>query len=133
MTNITFSIDQICALADVPVRTLRFYIQKGLVDRPEGERRTAHYTARHLEQLLTIKKWIGAGLSLDRISELQAGSTVELPPLRRRPGDLRVRSHLYLNEGLEIVLDPELAELSPEQVRAFANGVMALYAQIKKP
>jgi DNA-binding transcriptional MerR regulator len=132
MSDTSFSIEQLCTLADVPVRTLRFYIQKGLVDRPEGERRTARYTQRHLEQLLMIRKWIAAGLSLERISELQAGSGVELPPLRRRPGDLRVQSHLHLREGLELVLDPELAELSPGQVRALANGVMALYDLIRQ-
>ena len=31
-----FTIDEICALVEMNKRTVRYYIQKGLVDRPEG-------------------------------------------------------------------------------------------------
>ena len=31
-----FSLDEIAALAELPKRTVRYYIQIGLVDRPEG-------------------------------------------------------------------------------------------------
>jgi hypothetical protein len=34
-----FSIDQIAALTELPRRTVRYYIQTGLVDRPEGSAR----------------------------------------------------------------------------------------------
>ena len=57
-------------LVDLPKRTVRYYMQIGLVDRPEGLNRGAKYYARHLEQLLGIRKWQEAGLSLDRIREL---------------------------------------------------------------
>jgi DNA-binding transcriptional MerR regulator len=69
----SYSIDELAALAELPRRTVRYYIQQGLVDRPIGEKRAAYYTATHLEQLLTIRKWQHAGLSLDRIREILAG------------------------------------------------------------
>ena len=31
-----FSIDELCALVEMNKRKIRFYIQKGLLDRPEG-------------------------------------------------------------------------------------------------
>jgi hypothetical protein len=55
-----YSIEDLAALTELPRRTVRFYIQQGLVARPIGEKRAAYYTASHLEQLLTIRKWQGA-------------------------------------------------------------------------
>ncbi len=53
-------------------RTVRYYIQKGLVDRPEGVGKGAFYSHTHLEQLLAIRKWKTAGLSLERIQDILA-------------------------------------------------------------
>jgi DNA-binding transcriptional MerR regulator len=79
----SYSIDELAALAELPRRTVRYYIQQGLVDRPIGEKRAAYYTAVHLEQLLTIRKWQHAGLSLDRIREILAGPDATLMPPAR--------------------------------------------------
>ena len=69
----SYPLADLCVLADLPPRTVRYYVQIGLVDRPEGETRAARYGATQLEQLLLIKKWTAAGLSLDRIRELLRG------------------------------------------------------------
>ena len=61
----TYTLDDLCTLAELPKRTVRYYIQLGLVDRPIGETRAAHYTSHHLEQLLQTRKWSEAGVSLD--------------------------------------------------------------------
>ena len=65
-------------------RTVRYYIAQGLLDRPEGEKRGAHYLRRHLEQLLLVRRWTDAGLSLERVRELIAGAP-EDPPRRAAP------------------------------------------------
>jgi DNA-binding transcriptional MerR regulator len=133
-TTPTYSIDELAALAELPRRTVRFYIQQGLLDRPIGEKRAAHYTTSHLNQLLTIRKWQQAGLSLDRIREILTEPTSGLlpPPRPRGAGAVEVWSHLVVADGLEITLEPSRAGLSPEQVRAFFRGVMALHAQINR-
>ena len=82
-----FTLDELGSLVDLPRRTVRYYIQIGLVDRPEGAGRGAHYTTRHLDQLLEIRKWQQAGLSLDRIRELLStgeGEVLTPPPLPRQ-------------------------------------------------
>ena len=76
----TFTLDELCTLVDLPKRTVRYYIQLGLVDRPEGETRAARYFPRHVEQLLQIRKWTEAGVSLERIRELLAGELPRVPP-----------------------------------------------------
>ena len=76
-----FTLDEIAALANEPRRNVRYYIQKGLVDRPQGIGKGAYYTERHVEQLLLVRKWQLAGLSLERIGEvLKQPTTGPLPP-----------------------------------------------------
>ncbi|MBN9133985.1 MAG: MerR family transcriptional regulator [Nitrosospira multiformis] len=125
-----YSLAELCMLAGLPARTVRYYVQVGLVDRPEGETRAARYLSRHLEQLLLIKKWTAAGVSLGRIRELLGGDSFPVPPRPRAPGSVEVRSHLMVTDGIEVVIEPGRAGLSPEQVRSFVKGVMDIFAQV---
>lgn len=126
----TFTLDELCALVELPRRTVRYYIQLGLVDRPEGETRAARYGPRHVEQLLAIRKWTDAGVSLERIRDLLSGAPPPVAPRPRGPGTVEVWSHLVVADGIEITLEPSLAGLTPEQARTFFNGVRALHADI---
>ncbi len=128
----TYSLDELCTLVELPKRTVRYYIQLGLVDRPVGETRAAHYTSHHLEQLLPIRKWTQAGVSLERIRELLDGAPPPVPPRPRASGTVEVWSHLVVADGIEITLEPGRAGLTPEQARAFFKGVLALYQNITK-
>ena len=128
-----FTLGELANLVNLPRRTVRYYIQIGLLDRPEGMGRGAYYTARHLEQLMDIRKWQQAGLSLQRIRELlmvdEAGALVP-PPRPREKGSVEVRSHVMIDEGVELTIDPKRADLTPEEVREFAHRVMQLYKEI---
>lgn len=129
----TYSLADLCILVDLPLRTVRYYVQVGLVDRPDGETRSARYTTRHLEQLLLIKKWSAAGVSLERIRELLAGGETPVPPRAPGTGSVCVRTHVTVGSGVEVVIDPQRAGLSPEQVRAFISDVSATFARVTAP
>lgn len=129
-TDPSYPLADLCVLADMSPRTVRYYVQMGLVDRPEGETRAARYGSQQLEQLLLIKKWSAAGVSLERIRELLQGEAAPVPPRPAVPGSVEVRSHLTVADGIEVVIEPGRAGLSPEQVRQFIKGVMALYGQV---
>lgn len=122
--NATYTLDQLCALTDLSKRTVRYYMQMGLVDRPVGETRAAHYMPRHLEQLLQIRKLADAGISLERIREVLAGGESPVPDRVRQPGAISVLSHVFIAPGVELQIDPQAAGLSPEQLRAFVRTVM---------
>ncbi|MEI6302723.1 MAG: helix-turn-helix domain-containing protein [Betaproteobacteria bacterium] len=126
----SYSLADLCVLADLPLRTARYYVQIGLVDRPQGETRAARYGPQHLEQLLLIKKWTTAGVSLERVSELLRGGEEPIPPRPRAAGSIEVCSHLTVADGIELVIEPGRAGLSPEQVRSFVKGVMAMFSQV---
>ena len=128
----TFSLDELCALTDLTKRTVRYYVQIGLVNRPEGETRAAKYSPQHLEQLLLVKKWTAAGVSLDRIRELLQGGSAPVPERGRVPGSIEVCSHLHVADGVELVIEPTRAGLTPEQLRHFVRAVMSAYEQINQ-
>lgn len=53
----TFTLEEIATLSELPRRTVRYYIQSGLIDRPQGVGKGAYYTQHHVEQLLLVRKW----------------------------------------------------------------------------
>ena len=125
------SIDELSALAGVTPRTVRYYIAQGLLDHPEGAKRGAYYERRHVEQLLLIRRWTDAGLSLERVRELIAGAPEDPPRRPAPPGSVEVWSRVTVADGLEVHLEPGRAGLSPEQVRAFVRGITALYRKTR--
>ena len=48
------SLDELCDLAAVTVRTVRYYISEGLLPPPRGHGVTAHYAQEHLDRLTVI-------------------------------------------------------------------------------
>ncbi len=127
----TFTLDDLCTLTDLPKRTVRYYMQMGLVDRPIGETRAAHYLAQHLDQLLKVKQLSDAGISLERIAEIQKGEELPVPAKPRKPGDIQVKSHIHVAAGIELQISPEEADMSPEQIRALVKAVMKTIQEIK--
>lgn len=127
----TFSLDELCTLTDLPKRTVRYYMQMGLVDRPIGETRAAHYLSQHLDQLLKVKQLSDAGISLERIAEIQNGEELPIPPKPKKPGDIQVKSHIHIAPGIELQISPEEADMSPEQIRALVKAVMKTIQEIK--
>ncbi|WP_157270114.1 MerR family transcriptional regulator [Azohydromonas aeria] len=126
-----YSLDEVAALAGVTARTVRYYIAQGLVDRPEGEKRGAHYLRRHLEQLLLVRRWSDAGLSLERIRELLAGAPEDPPPRAVQPGTVEVWSRVTLADGLELHVEPSRAGLDPQQLRDLVREVTRLYRTLR--
>ena len=126
-----FSLDDLCTLSDTSKRTVRYYMQIGLVNPPIGSTKAAHYLHQHLDQLLTIRKLSDAGVSLERIREVLSGEAPPLPPRQRQPGSVEVRSHLFIADGVELEISPDQAGLSPEQVRTLVRAVMKAYQDLQ--
>jgi DNA-binding transcriptional MerR regulator len=132
MENKTFKLDELAQLTDLPVRTIRYYIQLELAPRPVGEGRAAHYTTDHLERLLEIKKLSAAGVVLERIRDILTGAESPVPPRPRTPGMVEVRSHIFLAPGVELQINPAEASWPPEKIRALAREAMTLAQKIFK-
>lgn len=125
------SLQQLSEQSEVPGRTIRFYIQKGLIPGPEGEKRGAFYTEGHLAELLRIRQWQDTGLSLDAIAGLLQAKH-EAPIAPSRPGAVEVRSHLIVADGLELVVSPDRAGLTQGQLRQLFRAVQECYAALDR-
>jgi DNA-binding transcriptional MerR regulator len=63
-------------VSDLPdKRTIRYYVQRGLIDRPVRVRRNAVFSYRHLLQVLVIKKLQSDYIPLRRIEEITRASS----------------------------------------------------------
>ena len=132
MDEKNFSLDELCMLTGLPKRTIRYYMQIGLVSRPIGETRAARYSSHHLEQLLFIKRMTSAGLSLEGI---RAELNTDKPQVRvrqRMSGSIDVRTHLFIAPGIELQIAPEEAGLTPEKLRQLVKEIMEVAQRLIK-
>lgn len=65
-----FTVEQLALAADVTVRTIRNYQDKGLLDPPRLQGRKGYYSQRHLSRLKLISGLIDRGFAVNAIREL---------------------------------------------------------------
>jgi len=115
-----YDIEALAEKAGVTRRTVRFYVQTGLLPPPNGAGRGARYDEGHLRRLLEIGEQKGNGRTLDDIRGAPAAPEKPfpspLPPLsppsffeavptpRGMDPILRGRAA----EGVEVLLDPKI-------------------------
>lgn len=68
-----YRLEAVARLSGVNVRNIRAYRQRGLLDPPRREGRTAYYDDRHLAQLDAISQLLRRGYSSAHIAEFIAG------------------------------------------------------------
>lgn len=130
-----YTLEELERLSGVSRRTIRYYIQLGLVARPLGETRAAFYSWQHLNDLLTIRRLTEAGLSLEAVrAQLQAATAggTKAAPAPVTPGTVQLKSHVALAPGLELVVDHDLARLSPPRLRQFARELAERFAELQQ-
>src|SRR5262245_8808285 len=87
---VRYAIEELATLGGVSRRTVRYYVQEGLIPPPLGLGRGNHYTPEHLEQLLRVKALQENGRTLVEIrrvlgqvsnrSSVAESKREELPP-----------------------------------------------------
>lgn len=81
MSGIRYRIEDLCARTGFTRRTIRYFVQAGLLEPPAGRGRGGFYGEGHLRRLLEIRGLQERGLKLKTIQrQLQAAGTAERPP-----------------------------------------------------
>jgi DNA-binding transcriptional MerR regulator len=127
-----FNINQLSELTGFSVRSIRYYVQQGVLDKPEGIKRNAFYQRHHLEQLMLIKKGQDAGYSLDRINQMIRHPETFKPTPAQQVGTLSVKTHILLAQGVELVISPDQAGFSAEQLRELAQQCIESIQKLKE-
>lgn len=73
MDETRYSIGELAQRAGITRRTVRFYVQRGLIPEPLGRGRGEHYTDGHLTAVLRVKSLQEQGASLEEIRRYVAG------------------------------------------------------------
>ena len=120
MKEKTYSIEELASLTGLSVRTIRYYIQMGIADRPEGTRRGAWYGPRHLDQLTRIRSLTSQGFSLEAIRRKLDPKLAEedKPQSGIAP---RLCLHFALAPGLALVADRSRTDLSMDELQRLAE------------
>jgi DNA-binding transcriptional MerR regulator len=120
--EVRYAIDDLARLADVSRRTVRYYVQEGLIPTPLGVGRGRHYEKSHLDRLLQVKALQAAGRTLD---EIRASSNARRGQTSVR-GDASVPQRslwrrLQLAPGLELHVAGHLSLPSPGALGELAD------------
>jgi DNA-binding transcriptional MerR regulator len=79
-TETRYSIGELARQAGVTRRTVRFYVQRGLIPQPLGRGRGEHYAEEHLAAVLRVRSLQEQGASLEEIRQHHEGE----PPVAGR-------------------------------------------------
>lgn len=91
MSETSYKLDELAAAAGVSPRTVRYYVQRGLLPAPAFRGRDTAYTGEHLLRLRAIKRLQESFLPLDAIqAELEKRSVEELEGLAAGGGEPRL-------------------------------------------
>ena len=120
-----YNIETLAKLAGLTRRTIRYYVQKGLLEPPEGGGRGSYYTDAHLEQLQKIQKWSEQGVPLihmkARVEGREGQVQIDLPTGVQTTSCERC----HLHDGIELIFRP--GQLSYEdlfQIKEYMQDFM---------
>ena len=126
-----YAIGDLADLGGVSRRTVRYYVQEGLLAAPYGVGRGNHYGREHLDQLLRVKALEEAGRTLDEIRDAlgQSGRrralmTFESSAPPPRTSELPARTlwrRLTLAPGVELNVSGAVRLPSPGKLEALAS------------
>ena len=98
-----YGIEELAVLGGVTRRTVRYYVQEGLIPAPLGVGRGRHYGPEHLVRLQSVKALQEKGLSLDEVRhELERGGAGR----RRAVAESRLEPPVALSAWTKVEVVP---------------------------
>jgi DNA-binding transcriptional MerR regulator len=116
-----YSIEDLAELTGFTRRTIRYYIQEGLLEPPAGRGRGGFYFDSHLDQLRQIRSLQGRGLRLKAIAEVMSGRDMprlaaQALPEAAAPAERELWVRYSVAPGIEIQVARQLEETGQQQV-----------------
>lgn len=130
----SYGIEELARLTGLTRRTIRYYVQIGLLQAPFGKKRAAYYGAEHLERLLKIRRLTANHVPLEEIAaslKEDFESLDQCSVAGPRLGEVNVCSHVNLGAGLTLVIDPNLTHMKVDAIRELASGIVTLVKEIE--
>jgi DNA-binding transcriptional MerR regulator len=125
-----YAIGDLAELADVSRRTVRYYVQEGLLPAPFGVGRGNHYGREHLDQLLKVKALQESGRTLVEIRRLLHGKgreTARADSVAEQGVERTAYRRLTLAPGVELHVAGDVRLPSPAKLSELAAWCRALF------
>jgi len=111
-----YRIEELAELGGVTRRTVRYYVQRGLLPTPLGTGRGPHYTQAHLERLIHIRQLQETGVPLAEIT-VQLDGVPQLPvSVPEVPLERSTWMRFVLADGVELHVRAGAASFQPSQL-----------------
>lgn len=136
MNTDRLSIQDLVDLSGVSRRTIRYYVQRGLIPPPEGAGRGHYYTRGHLEQLQHVRAMQQAGHSLDEIAALigdvsdavdgmflTLSAAAPTPEARPPLPEVSLTTRIHVADGIELLVSPPSRVPEPRRLAALAASI----------
>ena len=120
-----FTLDQLAAASEIPARTIRYYIARGLLKGPVKAGRGATYSPEHLARLQQVKRLQTQGRTLGEIEAMLSGDA-------GGPAAAGV-SPWWRFELADDVVVMARADVSPWRSRVIREAVRELRARLAAP
>lgn len=111
MKDIKYTIDDLCELTGYSRRTIRYYVQEGIIEPPAGRGRGGFYYDSHLNKLFQIKSLQEKGMGLMAIAKYLEGGEVREENYSR---DIWIRYEIA--PGLEISVRRDIEEAEGKKI-----------------
>jgi DNA-binding transcriptional MerR regulator len=145
----TYKLDELAKAAGTSARTVRYYVQRGLLPPPVFKGKDSAYARDHLVRLMAIKKLQGDYLPLDAIlAELEGKSLEEIEAITKsspRPvpsNDVRqeqivvtpplVRADSWRRHEIARGLEIHLADDANAETKALAEKILKLVTSLQE-
>lgn len=116
------SIGELADQIGVSRRTVRYYVQRGLIDPPVGLGRGSGYTAKHTEQIQRVLRLQREGLPLESIGHLAESQTQGAPAPVRSVVHPQIVVRLPLIPGIRLEIEEGASIPAPEVLDALAEA-----------
>ena len=130
------SIQDLVDLSGVSRRTIRYYVQRGLIPPPDGAGRGHYYTRDHLEQLQRVRAMQQAGHSLNEIaaligdvSDAVKGMVLTLEAASPAPRhaapvpEVQLTTRVHVADGIELLVSPPSKMPAPAKLAELAEMI----------
>ena len=115
-----YGIKELAERGEVSRRTVRYYVQRGLLPAPTGTGRGRHYQQAHLDRLIQVRTWQEQGVSLAEIeARLRPPARAPLDPAKKSQSGEAWRRHA-VHPGIELHMkeNTSLSQAEMEQILA---------------
>jgi len=116
-----YTIKELTELTGVTCRTIRYYIQEGLINPPAGRGRGGFYYDSHLTRLLQIKAYQEQGIGLSAMVSLLRNEPPEEPMLSR---EVIIRYEIV--PGIELCVSRDMEVSQPKKIREIIRIAKAI-------